>query len=402
MYIQTETVPDALSMESMMARGHRLMQMTCEEHVYRIIGDDDELRERAETVFKLLREFVLWLEQEPLVHRLSGLRQLSLHRDRNGSLYPHNRLQHSRMVAANAIVFALMRKASLVEVATCYFAAMLHDVGHSAWSHQMDEFLVHHGVPNHETRGQTRIAQDPRFVNIFKSTNVESGNVVQVMKEAGEFGMCQSLADTLAYVELDSHLVGKPIPEQFAFALITSVIGVRKRNDRFLYEMSDSTMVQELLNRRAKLHHDVYGGGLADFFVEGVKHLMNWLVKQRLMTLVDFVEMADAELDARLAFVMSGEDAPKWIASIYKILQGNKDEVDVSWMKNAFDSKFDFEQFCQERHSYRHNDFMAIRPFSAGSKSLSVFVNGRESHLRGSVPLVHPDKLKYRVYTYKR
>ncbi len=380
--------------------GHVLMAMTCEEHVFRIIGNDEELRERAEKFFAWMREFVPWLEREAPLRRLAGLRQFCLHRQQNGDFFPHNRLQHSRMVAANAIVAALMRDASRKETATCFFGAMLHDIGHSAYSHQMDEFLMHRGFPNHEERGQVRVRNCQSLANIFRCAGVEAADVVKVMQEKGVAGAYQSIADTLAYVELDSVLTGTEISPEFAFAILSSVEGVQESGSWNTYQVSTAALLQELLNRRAELHHDVYGGDNGEFYVGAMEQVMSWLIRERLMQAVEVVEMEDAELDVRLEILLQGNNVPAIVQSAYRILRADKTEVANHWLVERFTSQALVTKHLENRRMHRTARHIYVPAFHGDNKTLHVVVNGRDKLLRG-VAAVDSERRTHRVFTFK-
>lgn len=400
MIIDSSSLKESVSLVQLQNHGHELMAMTCEEHVMRIIGSDDQLRVQAEAFFKPMREFVFWLEAEAPLRRLAGLRQFCLHRQQNGEFFPHNRLQHSRMVAANAIVAALMRDASQQEIATCFFGAMLHDLGHSAFSHQMDEFLMHRGFANHEERGQARVQNCQYLANIFRGAGVEAAEVVKVMQEKGVAGACQSIADTLAYVELDSALTGTRISPEFSFAVLSSVESVQKSGSWNTYHVSTAALLQELLNRRAELHHDVYGGNNGEFYVGAMEQVMSWLIHERLMQAVEVVEMQDAELDARLEILLQGNNVPAMVQSAYRILCGDKTEVANHWLVEYFTSHALAVKHLQDRRMYRTAKHIYVPAFYGDNKTLHVVVNGRDKLLRG-VAAVDSERRTHRVFTFK-
>ncbi|MBU0531351.1 MAG: HD domain-containing protein [Candidatus Uhrbacteria bacterium] len=326
----------------------KILQRNLYEHAFAIMGTDPRFREWARAFFWSYQPVFDDLELCVSVNRLVGLPQFGIKTDvlaaqfvkgvdgvsRQVTSSPslHARADHSRLAAAIMVCFGLKLGLSGREIATGALGALLHDIGHPAFGHDLDDILVALGRPNHEARGARIICSDPDIEESLKMAGVETEAVLAVIREEGQLGRLQNIADTLSYVVLDSQLYGEPVGPDVSF--ITRVIGSVEAVEDECYRVNDPEPISRLINWRADLYRDVYGVFQQRIVAHVLRNFYRTAINLGMFEVVDFERGTDAEIKARLPFVVREAKArgilPVWFDSVSNLAFGFFDGL-VRW-----------------------------------------------------------------------
>lgn len=140
--------------------------------------------------------------------RLRFVRQLSTAH----LVYPsaaHSRFEHSLGTMHLTGMAARQLELEDEEVGLLRLAGLLHDIGHSAFSHLGDEVLVEHGRPGHEKRGIDLVKNEPLGA-VIESAGFSLKELVTRLEGKGTGALItQNLGtDRLDYLLRDSHHTG--------------------------------------------------------------------------------------------------------------------------------------------------------------------------------------------------
>lgn len=135
--------------------------------------------------------------------RLGFIRACATTHSSDGRVLRHSRLDHSVAVAGTALALARRLQVSFQDALVLVVAALLHDVGHSMYSHQGEDMIIEDTV-GHEEYGAQIIRTDPELASIFAKIGVTADRVLEVLTERGPLGTIMSVADTCGYLVIDS------------------------------------------------------------------------------------------------------------------------------------------------------------------------------------------------------
>ncbi|MEK7105100.1 MAG: HD domain-containing protein, partial [Patescibacteria group bacterium] len=266
-------------------------------------GVDPIMCGRARRFFELYSDAIADLETCPAINRLVGLKQFGVKRDprqmqhTQGAVatapYVHDRWTHSRFVAAHVIGLMIRLGYPLHNVAVAAFAALLHDVGYPAFSHDGDEVSQRLGLPHHEVRGQIIVKTDLDVREALALAGVNPDEVLEVMAERGDLGSLLRLADTLAYVVMDRRMIGGQDLGLFSTGTIFSVTGVQDG----ILEVQTTAWIEDLVRDRAGLSREVYYHPNNMVAAEALKLTLEYVIRRSLIPLKVFIEGTDSDIE---------------------------------------------------------------------------------------------------------
>lgn len=212
--------------------------------------------------------------------------------------YPQTRFTHVQQVAAHACIAGLLVDLDDVETTTLVVAALLHDLAHPLFSHVGDEWLCEQGVPDHEARACAMILREGPLRQRILACGVEPEAVCEVIQERGRLGHLLSLADTLAYVQLDRRVLNRAWPRDlrlaqdvFAALRSVSVEGI---------EMRTTQPIQRIIDLRHELMETVYVSVSCRVSKAVVHTLLTRLWEAGQLSVQDMCWLPCAEVEQRL------------------------------------------------------------------------------------------------------
>ncbi len=143
------------------------------------------------------------IRRTSVFRRLGFIRACATTRSENGRNLLHSRLDHSIAVAGTALALARRLQVPFHHALVVVVAALLHDIGHSMYSHQGEDMIIDSTV-GHEEYGEQLIRSDPELASIFLGIGVKVEEVLEVLAERGSLGTIMSIADTCGYLVIDS------------------------------------------------------------------------------------------------------------------------------------------------------------------------------------------------------
>ncbi|MFH0928035.1 MAG: HD domain-containing protein [bacterium] len=362
----------------------RALDLTLEEAARDFLIFFPELRGEVDEFFRVYGEALQDLRDAPAFHRLGGLSDfgiksdprrdvhwksyLGLHSEQVASAtYLHSRRMHSEAVAAHVLLAGLWMKLSLRQVAILVFAALLHDVGHPAFSHDGDRFAEDMGYASHEVRGQRLVESDPDLTESILAAGLTVAEVVAVMREVGDLGQILKVMDTLAYVVMDSAVVGDPLSESFSSWVIRSLTGVREER----LQVSRIDGLSALLDIRARLSRDIYYHPRNLFVAEALLFGFKKLCELRYLEASEVVMGSDGSIEARLSAVLNGKPMPEYVKRSFNLAHGFMQELAHLKLRD-FDTKLEFEAAWAKLAPEEVERAFSIEPYNYIKKSLEV------------------------------
>lgn len=151
---------------------------------------DETKRKRLHEVRSELGPLEEVIMQMPLIKRLQRLKQLG------GKVNPqkvspsplpllpafHTRYEHSRLIVELGKAAGVQLGLPTKDIAYLMMGGWFHDVGHSAFSHCGDEFLIRNGLPDHEQRGENYIRDNPEIRKPLEQHDINVERIIGVIK----------------------------------------------------------------------------------------------------------------------------------------------------------------------------------------------------------------------------
>lgn len=374
------------------------MRRSMREQVLHLVVRDDGVRASVETFFDRYQASFRDLRACHAMNRLNGLMQLGVKRNPamdafvglpgRGAVrvrtepYVHDRSTHSRLVASHMVALCLLLRRPPEDAATAAFGALLHDVGHCAYSHDGDELLVARGRPHHEERGQRLVRTDPDIAESLAKASVDAEAVIRVMREEGALGAMQKIMDTLAYVALDAAMDGQPLPDDFGTRVIASIVGVNET----AVAVTDPSPLQDVLDVRTRLSQRIYysprnrlGAGL-------LQKALGALLDADFLTLEEIENGTDGSIEMELSFLMNGRRRPpEWIRSAHVVANGIWEEFDAHWDAFVFPGRAPAEAWLASLPPPRATASLLLPPYDFTKKTLRVRLpDGSEATLKAA------------------
>lgn len=361
------------------------------------------IRARAGVNARRLEEAIRDLEDSPALSRLHGLQQFGIKRDpgrvrtAQGEVvvtapYLHTRGMHVRLVASHAIACASTLDLPFRDVATVAMAGYLHDVGHSAFSHDADHFLVRRGRPSHEARGLAIVARDQDIHETLSLLPITRADVESAMQERGETGELLKICDTAAYVLHDGLMTGTP-PRTTAWQIMKSLEAVSRIG---ICKIRDPAPLQNLLIARAELSRDVYYTFANKLAAAALHIVLDGLERLGLLTYEDLEAGTDGSIERRFTRVFNNPDVsvPSALHSASRLAHGVLSELHA-WTEHRFPSKEAMHAFLGQRSPEAVRTAILVEPFDFTKKEIAVRLrSGHIDYLRAPAALLTPtDKL---------
>ncbi len=264
--------------------------------------------------------------------RLDGIRQLGLKRGTLGvpgtmvpfcggqeagttALDPFTRRDHSERMCATALSLCALHGVTPAAMLHAAVAALLHDIGHPAFSHTVEPILHRHGLPDHEEAGRRIVRGNAEIQAIFSEYDVDTERVIAIVEEKGDFGIRQSLCDTLTYLVHDSRTAGRPLGGAYAWHVLQSVRSVRDG----AIDVEDSFVLKEFLEQRHAMTVDVYEHPYNRVNSLLVCETLDWLARNDHLDVAAIPDLNDADVLHALD-VATTKRVPAWIRSARRFL----------------------------------------------------------------------------------
>lgn len=265
--------------------------------------------------------------------RLAGIRQLGLKRgtlgvpptmvpfcegreDATVALDPFTRRDHSERMCATALSLCAMHGVTKVAALHAAVAGLLHDIGHPAFSHTVEPILRRHGLPDHEEAGRRIVRGNGEIQAIFSEYDVDTERVIAIVEEKGDFGIRQSLCDTLTYLVHDSRTAGRPLGNAYAWHVLKSV---RSVHDGAFDVDDDGFVLRQFLEQRHAMTVDVYEHPYNRVNSLLVCEALDWLVRDGHLAAAAIPDLSEADV-LRALDVAALRHVPGWIRSVRRFL----------------------------------------------------------------------------------
>ncbi len=286
----------------------------------------------------------------------------------------HTRMEHSVLISEFSSIVAARLGVSDREAAHLYAAGMLHDIGHAAFNHVADRFLVkERGYLDHEERGIATLHSDS-FGTLFEMLGLDAHSIEGIIREEGALGAIQSMCDTLSYMYFDTRYMDIPErlePDTIEAALL-DIRGVSEGfspNDALREEWSALTgyppaklkkiktvlqtrsdaaegkkFWQTILACRATLWKDFYDGSEDALEEDARIRLVRYALDQGQISERDLLNLGDEELQVKLATLVKGP--LRKYADLYLFAFGL--HQDTAWERREFANEVELGLFLQE------------------------------------------------------
>jgi HD superfamily phosphohydrolase len=304
---------------------------------------------------------------------------------------------HSDSVAAHAIVSGLRMKLTLRQIAILAFAALLHDVAHPAFSHDGDRYAEFMGFPPHEARGQKLLETNQDLYESILMARLSVAEVVAVMREEGDLGQILKVMDTLAYVVMDSAIVGDSLPSGFSAWVITSITGVKDGRLQVL----EAGPLGSLLAIRARLSRDIYYHLRNLLAAESLLFGFKKLGELGLLQADQIVTGTDGYIEMLLTEIINSGDVPEFIRRAFGLAHGFLQELQHAELK-VLETKTDFEAAWSKLTPNEVGRAFGIEPYNYIRKSLKVQdPEGKEIELKASSKYLSAESQKWYLLVWK-
>jgi hypothetical protein len=216
-------------------------------------------------------------------------------------VYPganHTRFEHS--LGTMYITGQICDNLSLSEEEkmTMRAAALLHDVGHTAFSHESDGILIRKNKSNHEERGVERIMKG-RSGQVLKENGYDVEKVCSIISEKGSSGMINFAlgSDRMDYLLRDSHYTG------VAYGVIDCgrlVHTIRLRRGKAVIEWGGIEAAESLLIARFLMFSSVYYHHAVRIASAMLGRAVEFALDDKTISVDELLRCNDAELGAAL------------------------------------------------------------------------------------------------------
>lgn len=292
-----------------------------------------------------------------------------------------SRFGHSVQVAAVMLAFCARFDVSSDETVHAVVASLCHDLGHSPFSHLLEDLLAEYGCDHHEVVGRRLVREDPELRDALRNHRVDPGKVVSVMREEGDLGAIQSVADTCAYLEHDCRLAGIPLRVRFVWETLRALRGVE--NGVLLTD--EPSRIEAVLDKRAYLYHALH----LHPFNQALKAVVSAACGYLLATgMWRPEELQRAEDRAVLDAIRDISSSPSWFASARRILFGEFAEIGA-WDVRAFSDEAAALAFVADARHGR--PALMIRPVDMTAKTVRVLLPGQAPRALRAVREARPD-----------
>lgn len=372
-------------------------------HITRILAfarDTHRVHGQVNTLLKHFGDYIDAREVVAQQSRLAGLQQHGhkTNREQVGDAFPINRFHHSRMVAVNALIFALCAGREIEEAIEATEGAWRHDSMHPAYCHVAEYVIIERpfDIEPHEDRGMFAAMDDPELRKLITTRGLSQANVVRAMLERGAFPT-QSIADTAAYVEHDGHFIGEPVSDDFIWRIAQSIKGAAA--SRLIVD--DPTAIEEMLTKRARYHQLFYSSWCGRVIDVAIGDVLRFALKRHLLSMNDVTHGTDTRVNERFMEMLRGEhDIPDWVASLLKVARGDMKELQQNWQERTYKKARTYEQQLK-RLRERRKDVVAVPARNFNNKRIRIIsTTGIESDVTPSVTLNPEDRTWY-IYTFK-
>jgi len=260
--------------------------------------------------------------------------------------YIHTRHTHSKMVAAFNIVLGIRLGLSDRELAILALTGIFHDLGHLAYGHDAEQAIRH---TDHETRGHRIVMTDKKIAALLDRFGINPTEIIEVLHETGRLGAIENLADSLAYVVLDSDIIERPLPDNFVGSIVDSVVGL-KEDGRFVVTITEPLMA--FLETRAELYRLVYETLPARFSTAALQLTLRHTVRAGIISEALLEEDSDGYIEMVFSRVFNSPQGrariPLWIHSSRDIAHGFYDEL-AKWEVRRFDDELSAQRWLNSR-----------------------------------------------------
>jgi len=374
-----------------------IMTWSLEQLTMGIIVEAPDLQIGAERFFEHYGPAFADLELCVSVNRMLGLPQFGIKTDLlqaqciscpDGTTHQvtsspalHTRTHHCCFTAAIMIAFGLRLDLDEHNIATGAFGALLHDIGHSAFGHDMDDILVKMGRPSHEERGYRIIRLDPDVQESLEIAGVDTEEVIAIIEEHGQLGRLENIADTLSYVILDNQMMHMQ-PEAdlyFAWQLIETVQGIKDKQ----YIVDNLRPLRKLVLWRADLFRDVYATAHNRIAAHVLRNFYQATIELGMFSLKDFELGTDGEIKRRLPYVVQQHDqVPAWFSEVTSLAFGFFDQLDC-WQQRACESEAEAQEVLNGLDRITLATAFIITPFDYRRKTYQTITpDGRVNDIQ--------------------
>ncbi|MFH1631492.1 MAG: HD domain-containing protein [bacterium] len=378
-----------------------LRRMSVREHVKRILPEDDDhhfsLQFWGNGFMDMYEDRFLDLENHTVARRLAVNRQLGLKSNRKpGEPLPQMRWEHCRLTAAINIAIGLHRGLPFKLIANLALAGLLHDFGHSAFGHDADNALVNLcGYSGHERRGLKIVQTDEEIHRVLELCGVDLADVLTVMAETGPFGMVQSLADTLSYVEIDCRVIDIDLSDDFIWQVIKPITYVGDST----VSVRNTGPIQRLLDVRACMYQQLYRSLRGKIYNAAFAQVLKFAFTVGALQPEMVVNGTDDQVIGALRNMFNrGFRVAKWIRSCWKIVNGYMKEL-KRWESHSFATSDEFEQAARKM---QFEGVLLVPYYDFGRKVVSVTTpDGTVHNLRAQVNFQMPVDNLYYILVFK-
>jgi len=258
------------------------------------------------------------------MQRLRGIKQVAV----AYLVYPganHTRFEHS--LGTMHLTSKICENLSLgsEETASLRVAALLHDIGHTAFSHETEEIIIKHTRKNHEERGAEKIKKG-EVKEILEKNDYPIGRLQEIFKGNGEGGIINFGlgSDRMDYLLRDSHYTG------VAYGVIDSdrlIHTIKLRGGKAVIDWSGLEAAESLLIARFLMFSSVYYHHAVRIASAMLKRAIEIGLEEKIITLKNLLEYTDEEV----AFVLKNCKACKELMERIEERRLFKRACEVGW-----------------------------------------------------------------------
>jgi len=255
------------------------------------------------------------------------------------------------------------------------------------------------GHPNHEERGIKVIQTDEDIHESFDLAEVETDDVVRVIREEGLLGQLMSVADTLSYVVLDSHVT--PLVSTIPFELIWQVVGSIDGVEDDRYRVSSIDPLLKLVWHRADLYRDLYAAYPNRISAFVLRNFYRATIELNVFSAQDFIQGTDGDIKMLLPFKLQDPQVqarlPDWFSAVRDMAFGFFWTPD-RWQHLRLNSEVKARAVLNRLNQSELDTSVLIPPFDYRRKTYRVIelvdgdkvdLQAPESHVTGEHLLWH-------------